>query len=191
MTSCDPSALPAWYAVRTRHQHEKAVAHVLSDKGFEVFLPLYTIGRRWKDRLKQLNLPLFPSYLFLRADRARRVEVLRVPGVYQFVCFAGIPSAIPEEEIAVVRRLLQTPTQVQPHPFLRIGDRVRVMSGPLAGIEGILVRQKNQWRLVLSIEILTRSVAVEVELSKVEKSSTGAVVPNRSTSSKSLDSLCA
>jgi transcription antitermination factor NusG len=191
MPSCDPSALPAWYAVRTRHQHEKTVAHALSHKGFEVFLPLYAIRHHWKDRLKQLNLPLFPSYLFLRAATDQRVEILRVPGVYQFVGFAGMPCAIPEEEIIVVRRLLQAPQQVEPHPFLKAGDRVRVKCGPLAGIEGILVRQKNQCRLVLSIEMLTRSVAVEVELSKVEKLNHEDSFPSRRVDSNSFDSWCA
>lgn len=168
MTSCDPSAVPVWYAVRTRHQHEKTVAHALSGKNFEVFLPLYAIRHRWKDRVKQLSLPLFPSYLFLRANIDRKFEILRVPGVHRFVDFGGSPAVIPEEEIAAVKQVLHGSAQVQPHPFLKIGDRVRVKSGPLTGIEGILVRQKNQCWLVLSIESLTKSVCVQVELSKVE-----------------------
>ena len=147
MTSCDPSTLPAWYAVHTRYQHEKAVAHALSDKGFEVFLPLYAIRRKWKDRVKSLSLPLFPSYVFLRAGLNCKVEVLRTAGVHQFVGFGGAPCAIPEEEIEGVRRTVGSPFRVEPCSFLRIGDRLRVRSGPLMGVEGILVRQKNQWRL--------------------------------------------
>jgi transcription termination/antitermination protein NusG len=189
MTSCDPSALPVWYAIRTRHQHEKTVAHALSDKDFEVFLPLYAIRRRWKDRVKQLTLPLFPSYLFLRANPDRKVEVLRVPGVHEFVAFGGVPTAIPAQEIANVRRALDASAEVQPHPFLKIGDRVRVKCGPLAGIEGILVRQKNQCRLVLSIEILTRSVAVEMEWGKVEQLTTTCDFATRYIDCTSLHSL--
>jgi transcription termination/antitermination protein NusG len=180
MTSRGPSALPVWYAVRTRHQHEKKVAHALSDKDFEVFLPLYAMRRRWKDRVKELRLPLFPSYLFLRANMDRKVEILRVPGVHRFVGFGGLPAAIPEEEIATVRRALDTSAPIQPHPFLTVGDRVKVKSGPLAGIEGILVRQKNQCWLVLSIESLTKSVCVEVELSKVEPLSGDSLPANTS-----------
>jgi len=178
MTSRDRSALPVWYAVRTRHQHEKTVAHALSDKDFEVFLPLYAIRRRWKDRVKELRLPLFPSYLFLRANMDRKVEILRVPGVHRFVGFGGLPAAIPEEEIATIKQVLHGSAQVQPHPFLKIGDRVKVKSGPLAGIEGILVRQKNQCWLVVSVESLTKSVCVEVELSKVEQLSSTSVPTN-------------
>jgi transcription antitermination factor NusG len=172
MTNCDYGMTPGWYALYTRHQHEKAVANTLSAKGFQVFLPQYTVEHQWKDRRKQVTLPLFPCYVFVHTSLSQRVEVLRTPGVYQFVGFSGMPSAIPVEEIAAVRRVIDSSLKVEPHPYLQCGDRVRVKSGPLTGSEGILVRQKNLCRLVLSIEILNRSVAVEMEMSKVERLAT-------------------
>ncbi len=174
MTNCEFGLPPSWYALYTRHQHEKAVANALSTKGFEVFLPFYEVRHQWKDRTKRLQLPLFPSYIFLRSSQSRRVEVLRTPGVYQFVGFGGMPSTIPVEEIEAVRRAVNSSFQVEPYPFLECGDRVRVKYGPFAGIEGILVRKKNLCRLVLSVELLSRSVAVEMDMSKVERLSSSA-----------------
>lgn len=158
-----------WYALYTRHQHEKVVAHQLSNKGFEVFLPLYTVGHQWKDRRKQLSLPLFPCYVFLRSSWKHRVEVLRTSGVCQFVGFSGMPAEIPDDEIEMVRRAIDSSLRIEPHPFLQCGDRVRVTSGPLVGYEGVLLRQKNLCRLILSIELLSKSVAVEMDASKVER----------------------
>ena len=158
-----------WYALYTRHQHEKAVAQVLSGKGFEVFLPLYVAVRRWKHRDKQLSLPLFPCYVFVHGGAMRRLDVVMTPGVHGFVECGGKPAAIPDQEIDQVRQVVTRSTQVEPHPFLKCGDWVRVKSGPLAGIEGILVRKKNLLRLVLSVELLEKSVAVEVDASTVER----------------------
>jgi len=160
---------PAWYAIYTRHQHEKTVAHVLSSKGFEIFLPLYTTARRWTDRTKQLSLPLFPCYVFFRGDSHRRGEVLSTPGVYNLVGTEGRPAPISEAEIDAVRQMIESKAQVEPHPFLRRGDWVRVKAGPLAGIEGILLRKKNLFRLVVSVELLQKSVAVEVDVETVER----------------------
>jgi transcription antitermination factor NusG len=158
----------AWYALHTRHQHERLVARSLLNKGFEVFLPQYTVTRRWSDRAKQVSVPLFPCYIFLRGGLNNRLAVLTTPGVHGFVGFAGRAAAIPEEQIDAVRRAAQEVT-IEPHPFLRCGDRVRVTSGPLEGVEGVLVRKKNSFRLVLSLELLCRSAAVEVEASAVER----------------------
>ena len=168
-----------WYALYTRHQHEKAVANILSNKGFEVFLPLYTAAHRWKDRTKQLSLPLFPSYVFLWSCLDRRLDVLTTPGVHDFVGWGGRPAPIPQTEIEAVRRTVETALRVEPHPFLRCGDRVRVRHGSLAGIEGILVRKKGLFRLVLSVEMLAKSVAVEMDVSAVER------VPARNTETTS------
>lgn len=178
MTNYDFRMPPRWYALYTRHQHEKAVANTLSAKGFQIFLPLYTVRHQWKDRRKQLTLPLFPCYVFVNASLSQRVEILRTPGLYQFVGFSGMPSPIAAEEIAAVQRAIDSSLEVEPHPFLQCGERVRVKSGTLAGYEGILVRQKNLCRLVLSIEILSRSVAVEMEMSKVERLAPDAVLPD-------------
>src|SRR6516162_5821757 len=157
-----------WYALHTNYQHEKAVAQILTQKRFDIFLPLYDVAHRWKDRTKQLSLPLFPCYVFLQGGLDRRLEVLNTPGVFGFVGWSGRAAAIPEAEIEAVLRLIESSLKVEPHPFLKCGDWVRVKSGPLQGIEGILVRKKNLFRLVLSVEMLQKSVAVEVDVTAVE-----------------------
>ena len=158
-----------WYALYTRHQHEKNVARVLSCKGFEVFLPLYNATHRWSDRCKQLSLPLFPCYVFLYGGLDRRPQILATPGVHSFVEFGGSPAVVREDEVEAIRRALENSACVVPHPFLKHGDWVRIRSGPLEGIQGILVRTKNRCRLVLSVEMLEKSVAVEVEAAFVER----------------------
>ena len=157
-----------WFAVYTRHQHEKAVAQILASKGFETFLPLYFAVRRWSDRTKQLRLPLFPCYVFLRASLRRQLDIVTTPGVHSLVSSSGRAAAIPPEEIAAMRRV-QESGRLEPHPFLKSGDWVRVKSGPLEGVEGILARKKNSFRLVLSVELLEKSVAIEVDTSVVER----------------------
>jgi len=159
----------AWHALYTRHQHEKAVTHALSNKGFEVFLPLYSATHRWKDRNKQLLLPLFPCYVFLRGGLERRLDILTTPGIHMLITRGGYPAAVSDEEIYWVRQLVEKAVRVEPHPFLKSGDRVRVKSGPLTGVEGILVRKKNLFRLVVSVEILGKSAAAEVDSSMVER----------------------
>lgn len=158
----------SWYALYTRHQHEKTVADILSKKGFEVFLPLYPTVHRWKDRNKHLSLPLYPSYVFLHGGLDRRLQIVSTPGVLSFVGTAGRAGVIPQTEIDAVRRLVESSLRVEPHPFLKCGDWVRVKFGPLEGIEGVLVRKKNSCRLVLSVELLEKSVAVEVDVCMVE-----------------------
>jgi transcription antitermination factor NusG len=157
-----------WYALHTNYQHEKAVARILTQKRFDIFLPLYDVAHRWKDRTKQLSLPLFPCYVFIQGGLDRRLDVLSTPGVLGFVGWSGRAAPIPEEEIEAVLRMMESSLKVEPHPFLKCGDWVRVRSGPLEGIEGILVRKKNLFRLVLSVEMLQKSVAVEVEVTAVE-----------------------
>jgi len=159
----------AWCALYTRHQHEKTIAQSLTAKGLEVFLPLYNSTRRWKDRSVNLSLPLFPCYLFLRGLQDRKLDVVTTPGIVSILTFNGETAVVPELEIEAIRKAIEWGNRVEPHPFLRRGDRVRVISGPLQGLEGILVRQKNLFRLVLSVEILERSAAVEVDVSAVER----------------------
>jgi transcription antitermination factor NusG len=169
-TSCQ-QARATWYALYTRHQHEKTVAAALTNKGFDVFLPLYNVTHRWKDRTKQLSLPLFPCYVFLSTKGYEWLSVLTTPGVHMVVGYSGQPAGIPEAEIDAIRRAVQFSNHVEPHPFLKCGDWVRVNSGPLEGIEGILVRKKSQFRLVLSVEMLGKSVSLEVDISTVERTS--------------------
>jgi transcription termination/antitermination protein NusG len=171
-----------WWAIYTRHQHEKTVAGSFSSNGLEVFLPLYTVVRQWKDRKKHLSLPLFPCYVFLHSESRRRVQVLSTPGVYSIVTSAGRPAAIPESEIEAIRRAVESPLPVEPHPFLRRGDWVRIKSGPLANVEGILVRKKGSYRLILSAELLQKSIAVEVDASSVEAIPRRTMVPPPSAS---------
>jgi transcription antitermination factor NusG len=158
----------AWYAVYTRHQHEKMVDQVLTNKGFNTFLPLYATTHNWKDRTKALTLPLFPCYVFLKGGIERRLQILTTPGIYGLVSSAGQPAAIPDREIEAIRRVMESGTRVEAHPYLKCGNRVRVKCGPLAGIEGILVRKKNISRLVLSVEILGTAAAIEVAAFQVE-----------------------
>ncbi len=167
--SVDQVSEVAWHALYTRHQHEKLVADLLSRKNFSVFLPLYEATHRWKDRIKKLWLPLFPSYVFVKGGLDRQLQMMMTPGVHSLVAYSGQAAAIPDEQIEAVRRMVEGPLRAEPHPFLKCGDTVRVTTGPLAGVEGILVRKKNRTRLVLSIEMLMKSVAVEIDAWMVER----------------------
>jgi len=162
---CEESA---WWALYTRHQHEKAVADMLLAKGFEVFLPLYDSMRRWKDRQKMISLPLFPCYVFVRGGLHRRLQVVTTPGVHMILFYGERVAMIPEDEIQAIRKTVEGPFHVEPHPFLKCGERVRVIRGSLEGIEGVLIRKKNLCRLVISVDMVAQSVAVEIEASDVE-----------------------
>jgi transcription antitermination factor NusG len=164
-----------WFAVCTRHQHEKTAARILEYKEFEVFLPLYKARHRWKDRITEVSLPLFPGYLFVREGFRRWLAILTTPGVSSIVSCGGQPAAIPFSEIEGVKQVVDSTLRVEPHPFLKSGDRVRVKYGPIAGVEGILLRKKNVARLVLSVEMLGKSVAVETDATDVERIPTGAL----------------
>ena len=120
----------------------KVGAESLAGNGFEVFLPTYNVIRKWTDRKKQLSLPLFPCYVFVRSNFERRLRILRTPGVHFLVMFAGRPAPIPDSEMDAIRKAVESRLRVEPHPFLRCGDWVRVTSGPLADVEGILVRKR-------------------------------------------------
>src|SRR5580658_1612699 len=159
----------SWYALYTRHQHEKMVDQVLTNKGFDTFLPLYATTHNWKDRTKALTLPLFPCYVFLKGGIERRLQILTTPGIYGLVSSGGQPAAIPDIEIEAIRRVIESGTRVEAHPYLKCGNRVRVKCGPLTGIEGILVRKKNISRLVLSVEILGTAAAIEVDAFLIER----------------------
>ena len=160
---------PIWHALYTRHQNEKTVARVLTGKGFETFLPLYPTVRRWKNGIKQLPLPLFPCYVFLRGPLDRWLPVLTTPGIHTLVGFGGKPAIISCSEIEAIRRVVESRAKAEPHPFIKCGDRVRIEAGLLEGLEGILLRKKNQWKVLLSVELLERSVVVEVDASMVER----------------------
>ena len=158
----------AWCALFTCHQHEKSVAYGLTAKGFEAFVPLYDSMRRWKDRKKLVSLPLFPCYVFVRGALTRRLQAVTTPGVHMIVSTGDQVAVIPEEEIEAIRRIIRGPYRVEPHPFLKCGVRVRVKRGALEGVEGILLRKKNLCRLVLSVDMMAQSIAVEIDASEVE-----------------------
>ena len=160
-----------WYALYTRHQHEKTVARSLEQKGFEVFLPLYQAVHQWKDRRKELFLPLLPCYVFFHGNTDRRLEILNTPGVRSLVCHGSQIAVIADSELEAVRRITAGRLPAEPCPFLQCGDRVRVRSGPLAGIEGILMRKRDSLRLVLTVELVFSSIAVEVDEARVERMS--------------------
>jgi transcription antitermination factor NusG len=158
-----------WHALYTRYQHERIVQQLLNEKGFETFLPLYQAAHRWKDRVKQVAVPLFPSYVFVRGGLDRRLDIVTTTGFHSIVSEGDRPGVVTQGEIDAIRQLVDTRLRVEPHPFLKVGDRVRVKSGPLAGFEGILVRKKNQCRLVLSVDLLQQSVSTEVDAYQVER----------------------
>ena len=166
-----------WWALYTRHQHEKSVAQNLTNKGFDVFLPLYESTRRWRDRTKNLWLPLFPCYVFVRGGLSRRSMVVTTPGVHMILYNGERVAVIPEAEIDAIRLVVSGPTRVEPHPYLRCGERVRVTRGSLTGVEGVLLRKKSVYRLVLSVEMLAQSVAVEINAVDVEPLQVRSVVP--------------
>jgi transcription antitermination factor NusG len=159
---------PAWYAVYTNARHEKRVTDCLSGRLVECYLPLYKSVRRWQDRRKEVDLPLFPGYVFVKIAYRSRLQVLTAPGVVHIVGFDGKPASIRASEIEALRQGLPRTTSFEPHPYLVAGKRVRVRSGPLSGMEGILIRRKEGFRLVVSLELIMRSVAAEVDEADVE-----------------------
>jgi len=169
---CPKSEIPAfplpWFAVVIKPQHERAVQEGLQLKGMESFLPTYLTTRRWSDRVKRLQLPLFPGYVFCRFERSERVPVLRTPGVRSIVSFGAEIVPVPEEEIDRIRLIVSSGAAVEPWPFLKIGQRVRVHTGALAGMEGILAEDRNVTRVVVSMEFLQRSVAVMLNRDQIQ-----------------------
>lgn len=162
-------AMKQWFAVYTTCRHEKRVASHLEHKAIEHYLPLYRSQRRWKDGSKvTLDQPLFPGYVFVRISREQRVPVLEVPGVLWVVGrSASQPTPLPEFEIDTLRSALD-PSRVEPCPLLAAGQRVRIRSGALSGIEGIVVRRKNSFRVVITLELILQSIAVEVNADDLE-----------------------
>ena len=156
-----------WFAAYTHARHEKKVAQLLQQRGIENFLPLYRSVRHWKDRRKELDLVLFPGYVFVHVALSEKLRVLQLPGVLSFVSFNGQPAALSSDDIEALRTALTHGVQADHHPYLTTGRRVKVMRGPLAGAQGILVRLKNNCRIVISIDVIMRSVSVEIDESDV------------------------
>jgi transcription antitermination factor NusG len=157
-----------WFAAYTNSHHEKRVASHFAERQIESFLPLYATRHRWKNRCEMnLELPLFPNYVFVRIDSRERVRVLEVPGVLSLVGFGRTLAPLPDFEIEALRSGLGQ-RKIEPHPYLVIGERVRIKAGPMTGMEGVLVRKKNNFRVVLALDVIMQCVAVEVDADDLE-----------------------
>jgi transcription antitermination factor NusG len=157
-----------WYALRVRSRHESTVATHLQARGYESFLPLYKCRRRWSDRFKEIDLPLFAGYVFCRFNLQNRLPVLAIPGVVHVVGVGRSPVPIDATEIVAIQTAVKSGLSREPWPFLELGDRVKIAHGPLCGVEGILFGFRGNQRLVLSVTLLQRSVAVQVDASWVQ-----------------------
>jgi len=168
-SSPENDTAPKWFAIYTAPRHEKRVDHYLNQREIEHFLPLYRVRHKWRNGVTAaLELPLFPGYLFVRINRNERVKVLEVPGVLTVVGGTGHqPAPLPDEEIDALRIGLPL-RNAEPHPLLTAGQRARICSGPLAGMVGVVVRNKNGLRVVLTMDLIMRSVSVEVDASELE-----------------------
>jgi transcription antitermination factor NusG len=154
---------PRWFAIGLRSNFEKTTAQLLESQGFEALSPTYRVLRRWSDRVKEIQVPFFPGYVFCRMDLTERAAVLMTPGVVRIIGHGKTAEPIPDAEITAIRAITESHLFSQPWPFLGIGDRIVVERGPLAGTEGFLTRVDGGYRLVASITLLQRSIAVELE----------------------------
>ena len=157
-----------WFAAYTTPRHEKVVARHLQSRHIESFLPLYSSVRRWKNGCRvAIEQPLFPSYLFVHIPRREAVKVLQIPGVVSLVSAGREPAALPSSEIESLRSSLPL-RHFEPHPYLVVGEKVRITAGSLEGMIGVLVRRKNDCRVVLTLELIMQSVAVEIGIEEIE-----------------------
>jgi len=152
-----------WFAIQVKSTHEKRVTSLLQYQTYECFLPLYTSRRRWSDRIKRVELPLFPGYVFTRFTPVDRIPILKTPSVISIVGIGATPTPIDECEIAAIQRAVASGFGLSPHPFLQIGQRVRINGGSLCGLEGIIADVRKRDHLILSVTLLQRSVAVEID----------------------------
>jgi transcription antitermination factor NusG len=159
---------PHWYAARIRPNHEKRVAERMVQRRIEHLLPLYTSLRQWRDRKVSLSMPLFPGYLFVRLCIRERLRVLEVPGVAGLVGIGSQPAPLEDGDIRSIQDFVNFKSRIAPHPYLMIGNRARVRSGPFRGTEGIIVRIKSQTRLVISFNLIQRSVTLEIDAIELE-----------------------
>jgi transcription antitermination factor NusG len=161
-----------WFAAYTLSHHEKRVAGLLAARQVESFLPLYSALHRWRNRCeKRLELPLFPNYVFVRIAPRDRVRVLQVPGVLSMVGFGGVLAPLPDLQIEALRSGIGQ-RKLEPHPYLTVGKLVRIKAGAMCGLEGVLVRKKSNLRVVLALDVIMRSVSVEVDAGDLEPAST-------------------
>ena len=169
MQTTSPECAERWFGLRVRSRWEQLTAVALEGKGYQPFVPLYKVARQWSDRVKQVEQPLFPGYVFCRFDPERRLPVLTTPGVVNVVGIGRIPAPIDEAEIQAIAAVIQAGLPAQPWPFTREGDRVEIRRGPLCGLEGVVSKCKENHRLVLSVTMLQRSVSVEIDPAWAER----------------------
>lgn len=158
-----------WYALYTKSRHEKVVEEGLRGKGIETFLPTRKLVRHWTDRVKRIEEPIFKSYLFVQIPLVKKLEVLKTFGSVRLIGFNSFPVPIPEKELEALRRFTQENIAIDPYPYLAVGDRVYVRSGPFKGVEGFIVRKDRHTRLVISLDLLLQSISVEIDEALVEK----------------------
>ena len=158
-----------WYAAYTCANHEKKVAAQLQARSIEHLLPLYSSRRHWTDRQVLIEFPLFPGYIFVRLVLSNRWRVLQIPSLIRLVGFGGQPHPLADGEIALLRGSLSSTSRFAPHPYIRVGSRARIVRGPFRGAEGILLRRKNELRVVLSIDVIACSASVEVDSADIER----------------------
>lgn len=151
-----------WYAGYTASRHEKRVADHLQQRGVEHFLPLYETIHRWNNGRHRVQLPIFPSYVFVRIALRDRLRVLEIPGFVRLVGFSSVPVPLPDSEITAMQDAFKQGIRAEPYPYLTTGTRVEVVRGPLQGMKGILLRRQGPWRVVLSVDLIMRSMVVEV-----------------------------
>ena len=157
-----------WYALHTRSRHEKRVSERLASQSMETFLPLHRSRRTWKNGVHvDVDMPLFPCYLFARASTYDRTRLLQHPGVLGFAASSTKPTVIPDEDIFILRTATES-LKAEPHPYLNNGDAIRIIAGPLAGMTGILTRRKGDYGVVISVEAIMRSIVVEVSEFDIE-----------------------
>jgi transcription antitermination factor NusG len=161
----EPAAEPGkpWYGIQTKPRFEKAACTALENKGFPVYLPLSKERRQWSDRIVEIETPLFPGYVFCRFDPAYRLPIMTTPGVVSIIGAGRHPEPIRDAEIDAVEAVVRSGLRAEPWPYLKEGERVRIMGGSLEGLEGLLVKKKSDFRVVVSVHLLQRSVAVEVD----------------------------
>jgi transcription antitermination factor NusG len=156
-----------WFGLHIKSNFEKVSASILEAKGLDVYFPSFRSRRRWSDRVKEIDQPLFPGYLFCRFNPHNRLPILTTPGVLSIVGVAKTPAPISDSEIFAVQRIVESGLAARPWPFVQVGQRVMIERGPLAGAEGILLKFKNNYRIVVSVSLLQRSISAEIDVETV------------------------
>lgn len=158
-----------WYAIYTRPKFEKKVDSELQIKGLSTYLPLHTVHRVWSDRIKKIQAPLFPSYIFVNVNLSERLQALQTSGVIRVVSFNGQPVQIPSEQIDQIKKVLDHGFNPEPHEYFSFGDEVEVLCGPLMGLRGLFIEERGKERLAISIHAIQQSFAIEIERTNIKK----------------------